>query len=214
MNTNFEWNIPNVLTILRIFLVPVIIIFIILNTATSLVIAFLLFLISAVSDILDGHIARKYSLQSDFGAYWDPLADKVLTLGLFTLFMFYPDLHIYWWLVLLLYIRDIGVTLIRNYFKKKNLIFKTTPLAKAKTVIQMVILGLLLVFIMYMRIRSENSGHPEWSLSTTRLQLFPQFSFLDYVPLSLTVLTVIFTIVSSLGYIKDLLKQKTGSRND
>lgn len=179
-------------------LVPVVLVLTVLRTPLSLAWALGFFLICALTDILDGHVARKHSLQSDFGAYWDPLADKILTLGLFTVLIFHPGLRVYWWLVAMLYIRDIGVTLIRNVFKKNGWSFRTTILAKIKTVIQMVVLGLILVLILI----------PAWRLPASRLdyteawyQLAPGYPWMALLPLLLTTLTVFITLLSSIEYI-------------
>ncbi len=197
-----DWNIANILTMFRIFLVPVILILIGIYTPLSLIIAFILFLISSVTDILDGHLARKLSLQSEFGAYWDPLADKILTLGVFTVLIFFPEYHIYWWLVLPLYLRDIGVTLIRNYFSRHEYKFTTSIIAKTKTVFQMVNLGVILAFMMITRIIAFRSGQTQSPVTEIWGSIGIQHPLLfSYIPFILTLITVILTIYSSLKYI-------------
>lgn len=77
-------NLPNKLTLMRLLLVPVIMIFIIFQFAGSPwsnVIAAFLFLVAALTDMLDGKLARKYGLITDFGKFIDPLADKFLVIG-------------------------------------------------------------------------------------------------------------------------------------
>src|SRR5438105_7352663 len=70
--------IPNVITLSRIFLAPVIFLLIFDSTSTARFIAFVLFLIAAFSDLIDGYLARKYGWISDFGKLVDPIADKLL----------------------------------------------------------------------------------------------------------------------------------------
>ena len=69
------WNLPNVLTILRMLLIPV---FVVLHAAGMGKLALLTFCIASFTDWLDGHIARKYGLITDFGKLMDPLADKLM----------------------------------------------------------------------------------------------------------------------------------------
>ncbi len=75
-------NIPNALTILRLFLVPVFIITYMLgDSASCRIAAALIFLVASLTDVLDGYIARKYSMVTDFGKLADPVADKLMQLS-------------------------------------------------------------------------------------------------------------------------------------
>lgn len=74
-------NLPNKLTVFRILIVPVIMVFIYNPSEWSKVVAALLFLAAAVTDTLDGIIARKYNLVTNFGTLMDPLADKFMVVG-------------------------------------------------------------------------------------------------------------------------------------
>ena len=70
-----NWNVPNVLTLIRLFLVPVYVVLFIIGEKYS---ALTVFLLASFTDLLDGRIARKYNLITDFGKLMDPLADKVM----------------------------------------------------------------------------------------------------------------------------------------
>ena len=70
-----NWNVPNVLTMIRLFLVPVYIVLFAIGEKYS---ALTVFLLASFTDLLDGRIARKYNLITDFGKLMDPLADKVM----------------------------------------------------------------------------------------------------------------------------------------
>jgi len=70
-----NWNVPNVLTLIRLFLVPVYIVLFSIGEKYS---ALTIFLLASFTDLLDGRIARKYNLITDFGKLMDPLADKVM----------------------------------------------------------------------------------------------------------------------------------------
>ena len=75
-------NLPNKLTVLRVILVPFFVVFLLMSkTADSMKwIALALFIIASLTDLLDGKIARKYNLVTNFGKFMDPLADKLLVL--------------------------------------------------------------------------------------------------------------------------------------
>ncbi len=72
-----NWNVPNVLTLIRLFLVPVYIVLFAIGEKYS---ALTVFLLASFTDLLDGRIARKYNLITDFGKLMDPLADKVMVI--------------------------------------------------------------------------------------------------------------------------------------
>ena len=71
-------TLPNILTILRIILIPVIILLIVLDTYNANFLALIIFIIASLSDYLDGYLARKYKFTSNFGTMLDPIADKLL----------------------------------------------------------------------------------------------------------------------------------------
>lgn len=74
-------NLPNQLTVMRIFCVPVFLFFLLCEgIPLNILWAGIVFALAMITDLLDGRIARKYDLVSDFGKFWDPLADKLMTL--------------------------------------------------------------------------------------------------------------------------------------
>jgi CDP-diacylglycerol--glycerol-3-phosphate 3-phosphatidyltransferase len=103
------------------------------------------FATAAVTDYFDGKIARRYKLESDFGIFLDPLADKFLTFAGFLCLPFLDPTQFPWWAVFAIVIRDVIVTLLRLYAGRKNITMKTRFTAKAKTLVQMVFLYLALL---------------------------------------------------------------------
>lgn len=97
-------TIPNIITIARLFLVPIIV-----STMTAgwYEIAFTLFLIAGLSDALDGYIAKRWNMQSELGAYLDPLADKLLIVSIFIVMADLGLLPV--WLVGLVIARDVSI---------------------------------------------------------------------------------------------------------
>ena len=83
MKPNTNWNIPNILTVIRVILVPFFMLTVLIpgDAAMWRIIAAAFFALISFTDMLDGKIARKYNLVTDFGKFLDPLADKFLVLG-------------------------------------------------------------------------------------------------------------------------------------
>ena len=85
-------NLPNKLTLLRVFLVPVFLLFMYLNSCPlNYLIALLIFSAASITDALDGKIARKSNLVTNFGKFLDPLADKVLVMAALAVFVELDD---------------------------------------------------------------------------------------------------------------------------
>lgn len=103
------------------------------------------FATAAVTDYFDGKIARYYKLESDFGVFLDPLADKFLTFAGFLCLPFLDAGQFPWWAVFAILIRDVLVTSLRLYAGKKNLSMETRFTAKAKTMVQMIFLYAVLL---------------------------------------------------------------------
>lgn len=80
-------NLPNKLTLLRVFLVPVFILFMYLDMPMNLFVALSIFAIASITDAVDGHLARKHNLVTNFGKFMDPLADKVLVMSALICFL-------------------------------------------------------------------------------------------------------------------------------
>jgi len=119
-NKNGKMNLPNKLTLFRIILVPVVMVFILMpfpNETWSKIFASALFLIANITDLFDGIIARKYRLTTDFGALMDPLADKFLIVGALiaiTAAKSFDDIR--WltvWVTTVVFFRELAVTSIR-----------------------------------------------------------------------------------------------------
>ncbi|MGB7980131.1 MAG: CDP-diacylglycerol--glycerol-3-phosphate 3-phosphatidyltransferase [Candidatus Nanopelagicales bacterium] len=139
------WNVPNMLTILRILLIPFFWYLLMYEdgeNAGARVAATVLFMVAAYTDWLDGHLARRQGLVTTFGKIADPLADKALTgvalIGLSVLG------ELWWWVTLLVISRELGVTLVRFVVLKHGVIPASRG-GKAKTAFQM--LGIVLYLL-------------------------------------------------------------------
>lgn len=145
---NIKKNIPNILTIFRILLVIPILavyssninetVYYISNIAISLkmVIIGTLFVVSSLTDFLDGYIARKYQLVSNFGKIWDPLSDKILVNTVLILLAISQLINP---IICILFItRDVVVDGYRMYNAQNNIIIPANIFGKLKTVSQMI----------------------------------------------------------------------------
>ena len=136
-------NTPNKLTILRIILAFICVGLILKNTLISIILALVVFGLASLTDFFDGYIARKYNLISDLGKILDPIADKVLILGVF--FSFFWLGIVSFWMVILIAIREILLTVVRLFNLKKGVVQDAKIIGKHKTVAQIV--GILFIFL-------------------------------------------------------------------
>jgi len=136
---------PNALTISRILLTPVVLFLLTVPTWWSQMSALVLFLVASASDYLDGRLARAWNAKSRFGQFLDPLADKILVLGLFITFAIVEPKVVPWWAVIAIALRDIGVTALRSYAESQGRTLATFRIAKSKTAAQMAFLLALLI---------------------------------------------------------------------
>ncbi len=137
-------NLPNKLSILRIFCIPVIVILFLIPAPWCRFAAAGAFLLASVTDYLDGHIARKNHLVTDFGKFIDPVADKLLVLS--TLIMLIHTRQIPAWVPVIILARELCVDGLRMIAVTKGTVIAAGPLGKIKTVSQMILILYLLIF--------------------------------------------------------------------
>ncbi len=195
-----KMNLPNKLTILRLCLVPVILIvgMIPMNFYLSCFICAVLFIVTSITDMLDGKIARKYNLITDFGKFLDPIADKFMVIGaLFVVLYKFEELRtLMIFVILIIVFRELAVTSMRLVVSTgQNIVIAANYLGKLKTVSQIVFI--CTVFL-------------EPVLQFVTLKIFNSFSdhALEYraggiVPLTYLTMafTVVMTVWSGINYI-------------
>jgi len=141
-----KMNLPNRLTVLRLCLVPVIIIFgmipsTVIPTLVSNTICAALFIGTAITDMLDGKIARRDNLITDFGKFLDPVADKFMVIGaMFVILYRFDDLRtIMTFALLIVVFRELAVTSMRLVVSTgQNIVVAANKLGKLKTILQIV----------------------------------------------------------------------------
>jgi CDP-diacylglycerol--glycerol-3-phosphate 3-phosphatidyltransferase len=140
------WTIPNQITLFRIILIPVFIIVFYLPITWNHFGAFCIFWVAAVSDAVDGYLARKLNQSSDFGAFLDPVADKLMVVA--ALILLIQDYQV-WWIsisALLMIAREVFISALREFMssKGKRDLVAVSQMGKYKTAAQMLgIMGLI-----------------------------------------------------------------------
>ena len=129
-------NLPNKLTILRICLIPLFVIFAKLSGLGMQIIAVLIYIAACVTDMLDGRIARSQHLVTNFGKFMDPIADKLLVMSALVVLTYQhrmPD-----WVCILMLAREFLVSGFRLVAVENGVVIAAGPLGKLKTVFQMI----------------------------------------------------------------------------
>jgi CDP-diacylglycerol--glycerol-3-phosphate 3-phosphatidyltransferase len=149
-----RWTLPNIITLARICLTPVIALLPFIQGYWPKVIAFIVFLIAAFSDLVDGYLARRYGETSELGILLDPIADKLLLFAtLIPIFWItrHPtilvDYRIPWWgslplwVALLLVGREVLITVFRFFAKRRGIVIPAVGAGKLKAVVQNIFIG-------------------------------------------------------------------------
>lgn len=138
-------KVPNFLTSLRMFLIPVICVLMYFDNLVTRIIAIILAGIACITDFFDGKIARKYNVCSHFGKCMDPIADKTLVMALIVMLVYLEKAWVSPCIAILF--REFVVAGIREYVSKENhIIISVSKLAKIKTATQMFALLFLMIF--------------------------------------------------------------------
>lgn len=167
-------NLPNKLTVLRVLLVPVFVIFLMCSiTPYDKWIALFVFIIASLTDMLDGKIARKYNLVTNFGKFMDPLADKLLVCSAFICFIELEKLPT--WMVLIVIAREFIISGFRLVAADNGIVIAASMWGKYKTAVSMVMICFVIADI----------TNPVFSIITNILiwaaLLLTVISLIDYI---------------------------------
>ena len=145
-------NIANKLTIFRILLIPVFILFFIMSKNHSFgqetifyfrMISGVIFVLASLTDMLDGYIARKYNMITNFGKLMDPLADKMLVLSaIILLFSYDLSINVVW--IIIIVLREIIISSIRLIAMERGVLIYASKYGKYKTALQMIAIVLFI----------------------------------------------------------------------
>lgn len=148
-------SLPNLFSLSRIVLSPVIMFFLLSGNSFLIQITFFVFIAAALTDYFDGWYARKYLEVTSTGKFLDPLADKVLTSSAFISFAFIKIVP--FWMVIIVIARDVWTTLIRVYVPRDKHKIKTSVYAKGKTFFQMIFIAYILILLFF--VNTSCMGH-------------------------------------------------------
>lgn len=131
-------NLPNILTMLRMLAIPLFLWLVFGSTSPDAITwALLLFAAAALTDWLDGYLARKWNVISDFGKIMDPLADKLLVLSALAGITWKPPFNLCAVIFAVILVRELVITILREIYKSRGIIVPADKLGKIKTVMQM-----------------------------------------------------------------------------
>ena len=178
-------NLPNKLTIFRVILIPFFVVFMLAPICPGYAnyIAVAIFIVASLTDLLDGKIARKYNLVTDFGKFMDPLADKLLVCAAMICLIETGQLAA--WIVIVIISREFIISGFRLVAADNGVVIAASYWGKFKTTFQM-----LMVIVLILNI---------------------QMSFFQILGVILTYVALILTVVSLIDYIvknKDVLKEQ------
>ena len=179
-----NWNVPNVLTAIRMVLVPVFA-YVLLAFPDDPGMRWLatgIFVVAIATDAIDGKIARKYNLVTNFGKLWDPIADKALTGMAFVGLSILSELP--WWITIIILVREWGITILRWAIMKYGVMAANRG-GKLKTVMQSVAL------IMFL----------------PGLQFMP--AVWDWIAWAAMIICFILTVLTGLDYLREAHKMRT-----
>ena len=167
------WTLPNILTLARIALTPVIALLPLIRGATPKLVAFVVFLAAAISDIYDGKLARERQEVTDLGKLLDPIADKLL--------LFATLVPIYWitrypmrqyeipwwgnlplWVAALLVGRELFMTGFRWFAKRRGVVIAAQRAGKLKTIVQDVFIGATILWFAWKDLAAQRGWRRGW----------------------------------------------------
>lgn len=185
-------NLPNKLTLMRIILVPFFVAFLLIDAVPHhYLIALVIFIIASLTDMLDGKIARKNSMVTDFGKFADPLADKILVTAAFSCFVQLDIVNAAF--IILVLFREFTVTSIRLVAAEQGKVVAANIWGKAKTVSQMIAIIAVLL-----------SGYIVELSSMDLCGVSPEaIDIIGIINQCLLWLSALLTVISGVIYIKD-----------
>ncbi len=178
-------NLPNKLTVLRIILVPVFSALLVIEQIPhNFLLALLVFIITAYTDYLDGKIARRDNLITDFGKIMDPLADKIMVISALICFLSLGLTNV--WFVILIMFREFAVTSIRLVASGSGVVIPANIWGKLKTVTQIIAIIVIIALSYVKQLMSLNI-----------LPSFTEYEFTFYIIGEAFMLISVFTSIYS-----------------
>ncbi len=140
------WNLANILTVSRLVILPVVVLLMFIPQSWAAAVCLTFYIAGAVTDWLDGWVARKYDQITEFGTFLDPIADKIYVVTIMLMLVATERITgVFVLLVIVILAREFMVSGLREYLGPKNVKLPVSALAKWKTAVQMIATGILIV---------------------------------------------------------------------
>lgn len=143
-NTDKKMTLANLITLARIFMIPFFLVILLTKMENKEIIAFVIFLIAAVTDAVDGYLARRMNEVSSLGKFLDPMADKLLISAALIALVHLNEIET--WAATIIILREIFISAFRFYFLVNEASFSASASAKWKTTLQITAVAALIIY--------------------------------------------------------------------
>lgn len=181
-------NLPNSISLFRVLMVPVFMVFLLAAVPGGDVVALFVFLVAAASDFLDGYLARRSRQVTVMGAFLDPLADKLLVIAALVSLVQLGDLSA--WVAMVVIARELAISGLRMVAAVQNVVISASRWGKLKTAGQMLAIAALIVEPRWLK--------PEWTLWGQKVTWY------------LVMLMLVLTLVSGIDYFVHAWRKLSG----
>ncbi len=191
-----KWNVPNILTMIRMFCTPIVVVLFLVNLPSGIgvFIALGVYILACLTDFLDGYIARKYNMITDFGKFMDQIADKAITTSAMILVLLAGNVTVVWLavtMVLIVVLRDTIISGIRMVAANKNIVIAADIFGKIKSFFLDIA---SMVLMLYVGLRDCLSGGENAKIGSMPIEYIRCFG------LALMIIGTILAIVSCVNY--------------
>lgn len=191
-----KWNVPNILTMIRMFCTPIVVVLFLVNLPSGIgvFIALGVYILACLTDFLDGYIARKYNMITDFGKFMDQIADKAITTSAMILVLLAGNVTVVWLavtMVLIVVLRDTIISGIRMVAANKNIVIAADIFGKIKSFFLDIA---SMVLMLYVGLRDCLSGGENAKIGSMPIEYIRCFG------LALMIIGTVLAIVSCVNY--------------
>lgn len=191
-----KWNVPNILTMIRMFCTPIVVVLFLVNLPSGIgvFIALGVYILACLTDFLDGYIARKYNMITDFGKFMDQIADKAITTSAMILVLLAGSVTVVWLavtMVLIVVLRDTIISGIRMVAANKNIVIAADIFGKIKSFFLDIA---SMVLMLYVGLRDCLSGGENAKIGSMPIEYIRCFG------LALMIIGTVLAIVSCVNY--------------
>lgn len=191
-----KWNVPNILTMIRMFCTPIVVVLFLVNLPSGIgvFIALGVYILACLTDFLDGYIARKYNMITDFGKFMDQIADKAITTSAMILVLLAGNVTVVWLavtMVLIVVLRDTIISGIRMVAANKSIVIAADIFGKIKSFFLDIA---SMVLMLYVGLRDCLSGGENAKIGSMPIEYIRCFG------LALMIIGTVLAIVSCVNY--------------